>query len=248
MNKQKLPKASEQNLIEWLDTQYLKDNRIGGPTPPFYLAHQRMAMFILIGYCAFMFLALAFEQLRVAHIISAVVLLTANMVDLSLYDRRAKRFYKRIIEDGGEVIDPFNTWLCKSFISGSRPFTYVAMALFALAVYIFCAIALYRAYVGFTLVNFTPMQVYAVCPFPSLFALYDASGPFIFMDLDKGVVLGKSLLPYGALYGFAPDGNGSFEIVHNGKKVAKGKMLPDDAEYLFELLAIHKKYAHILKE
>lgn len=73
--------------------------------------------------------------------------------------------------------------------------------------------------------------------------------PFIFMDIEVGMVFGGALFSYDALRGIVESENpGGFELFYGSDMVASGVMLRDDMRYLQDILALRRKNADVLTE
>ncbi|MDR1669884.1 MAG: hypothetical protein LBR76_07995 [Oscillospiraceae bacterium] len=74
------------------------------------------------------------------------------------------------------------------------------------------------------------------------------ASPYIFMDISEGMLFGGALFAYDTLRDIRPvKKENNYELFYEGKKVAAFVMLPDDMNYLREVLALRGKYAEHLE-
>ena len=246
MEKTRNPKFSERNQIIWLDKDFVKNQKLNGKQPMWIPNHWKIALVAGICIVLLAVAVLAFTSIhwQISAMSVLIIGISAFLADALFDFRRYKQYYAGIIQDGGEIIETYNAKL----LGGSTPEMKVLFISCTLMIFVSLGVVLYNFIEGanhgsdlmlpFLLLLNTPVQIISL---QSSFC-----GPFIFMDLDKGMVFGGNVYSYASLYGFLPAGEGNgFELYYNDKFVAKGRMLPDDRLHLLKILEIHKKYAKV---
>lgn len=243
------PKMSERNQLVWTEPnfKFVREHSISRPKPSWISEHPKPAIVIMLIVFAALFTELLFEYnyVRIPLVLVFAVGSIFLCVDSFLAASRADKFRIKLLKRGGEIINPWNSKMLKTDKSVNI-MTTISIGLFV--IYIVVVLIIYAKGSD----NATNMLF--VFYFPITYSTTFSSNqyiysPYIFMDIDEGMLFGDALFPYDIMSGLKPTGNGNgFELYYEGKKVAYGRMLPDDMSYLQEILALRSKYKDYLTE
>ena len=243
------PKFSERNEIIWLDKKFAKNQKLICKRPMCISSHWKIALAVGVCIVLFAIVVSAFASIhwRISMMSVLIVMVSAVLADVFFEFRRYKQYYRGIIQDGGDIIDPYNAKLLGGATHGMK----VLLISWSLLIYGFLGVILYSFITGANTISdlLVPFVMIFIIPIQIISLQRSFCGPFIFMGLDKGMVFGGNVYSYASLYGFLPVGEGNgFELYYNDKVVAKGRMLPDDRLHLLKILEVHKKYFEVGRE
>ena len=162
----------------------------------------------------------------------SALLLVYLAADSILSGINMNRFYKKHLDAGGEIIDPWNARVIRA---RRIAYYYVKPPLTIITVIFLCVDMLYYKGIMFQFRGF-PGYFWLIVILSIIVNVYaDEKGfPYIFHSAEEGMVFGGALFPYSAFADFHPEGNG-FELYYDGRRVAYGVMLPDDMDRLREM-------------
>lgn len=240
------PKMSERNQIVWTEPnfKFVREHSISRPKPSWLSAHPKnwiaAILVLFVVFIVMLFSEFVFFRIPITIVCAALSLFV--VIDTILAAMRVDKFHLEHIKRGGEVINPWNARTLKTSKNGN------VIATIMLVVYIaFITVAFLMDING---ENDSFILFYSIY-LPIMYSTFSFGqitySPYIFMDIDEGMLFGDALFPYDIMSGLKPTGNGNgFELYYDGKKVAYGRMLPDDMNYLQEILALRSKYKDYL--
>ncbi|MCL2046964.1 MAG: hypothetical protein FWG88_11360 [Oscillospiraceae bacterium] len=245
------PRLSERNSIIWTDKDlmFMQENSIDYPKPPWMLTHTKKSILIIFVKALLCLIAdIARSHMsRLIFLNVATIFITMSIIDFVVSIKRANKFISKLIDQGGQLADSWNGEIIKR----ERYLPYISLAISSMCYYGFIIIAIkmaVNAHMGVDISgSFLSMgTVYGLSSV--IFFCYNIhSSPCIFMDLDIGMYFGGAIFSYDIMSGIHSTGSGNrFELYHEGKKVATGKMLPEDMNYLRSIIEIRSKYKNVV--
>ena len=240
------PKYSERNQVIWLDRKFIKNQKLSSKQAMWLSRHWKISTIIgAIGIIfAFVVPRVSSISLRISTLGVLIIFFAIFLPDAFLEFRRYRQYYNQIINDGGVIIEPYNNKL----LGGSTAGTIAMQITYTLLILSFIFIETYFSIVGIkTISSISNMSICLInLPVQIISLLGSYRMPFIFLDIDRGMVFGGNLFSYASLSGFTPVGErNGFELHCQGKVVAKGRMLPEDRMHLLQILEIRRRYEEI---
>lgn len=253
MSKEKPRKRNpaERNQVMWADKnfKFIREHSIAYPEPTksaWQITRKKSTIIILALLFAALLIFISFEFTMIPITLAWVALNILLLVEICKKEMRTRKFYKDLINRGGEIIDPSNINMINKNTTSNR----ITWAIFLLIICSYLGVAIYLVIIGLV----PPFYFYYLFYYPSFYyfsfnnmSVTPIPCPIIFMDIDEGLLFGNALFSYDILSGIRPTGKGNgFELYYEGKKVAWGNMLPADMNHLLEMIEIHEKYSDYL--
>jgi hypothetical protein len=232
--------------------QFKREHSLEMPQPSRLHNHTKQT---LIWFCVYVALVIAGAFLRISRIPLAcvsMVLMTILIADEYRADVRVLRFYEACLRRGGKTVAPWNERLLNR--NGTAALR-LGIAILLLLLYALMGAVVYGEITKSEGVEvFSWVYILLVVPITLVSNRHPRPSmnvycPFIFMDIEVGMVFGGALFSYDALRGIVESENpGGFELFYGSDMVASGVMLRDDMRYLQDILALRRKNADVLTE
>ncbi len=196
-----------------------------------------------------MFLKIDFPVLKIPLGITCIVFYVLYFLDLHTAAVRGIKFHKAAVERGGEIIDPWNKRIIENkngLLDIILLILFFVLFLAILATYFLDSLQKYNMILPITVFSFLSNYFYS---YRGMKYSYPGVYYCIFLDFNEGMLFGNALFTYDIMSGLVATGkNNGFELYHEGKKVAEGKILPDDFKHLQDILEVRNKYRDVLEE
>lgn len=239
------PKQRVSNQVYWVERnlKFIREHSIVMPEQMKLVTHIKVLIVVFTTLMIFLILSLILKLSLVPFIIILNIIIFLFLTDAFLTSMRASKFRNELLKRGGEMINPINVKIMK--FNGTIP-NLIAMIFILLLVLLYSGAWVYREISGINI-----SSSFTTAYFNFYFAWFYTytinnigySSPFIFMDINEGMLFGGALFSYDVLSDIRPTGiNNGFELYYNDKKVAWGKMLPDDIEFMLEIISVYQKY------
>ena len=241
------PPISERNSVLWVDSdlRFMRENSRECPAPPYSVTHPKTVIVTLVIHFGVTIFAAFFgnTDVTILSICVSAILCTLFVVDFLMAQMRQNNFYRYLLDRGGEIAEPWNM----AIIKRNKVVIPLTAALLLLILYSCAGFFLFMYCSGrpgldsssiLTMMNYTNC-VYVLC------AIWHRQGsePFIFMDIDEGMLFGGALFTYETLVDIRPtERRNGFELYHRGKKAALGRMLPNDMKHLQDMIELIGRY------
>lgn len=242
---------SERNRVLWVDRdcQFKHEHSISYPRPTWFSVHKKIAIAGMLAFFVMVFLVflIGYTPLKILFICVSSILLSLFIIDTYGAGMRTYKFYKGLLERGGKIIDPWNAAIIKRTGKTAN----IVTLMFLLLLYLYVVVLSLASIRGWFHIDFSSIS-FSLNIVNFLF-ICNAAGystdAFIFMDIDEGMLFGGALFSYQKLSGIRPAKRGSgFELYYEGKKIASGNMLPNDMQYLLDIIEIQNKYQDYLSQ
>lgn len=242
------PPASERNRVAWIEKnlKFIREHSVAYPKPAWSTTHVNWLIIGMILFFAMLIptIFVRYIPLKIIFISVSALLLILYFIDFFIAGIRTSKFYKDLLERGGETADQWNAVIIRR--SGTTANVIILFAMIFLLVYI---VFLMLATIEGSRIN--PSSMIWSVNIVNLFNLYNFShnssynySPYIFMDINEGMFFGGAVFSYDTLCGIRPAGKGNgFELYYEGEKVAEGNMLSDDMKLLREIIDVRSKYS-----
>jgi hypothetical protein len=239
-SKQRNPPMSERNAVQWTYAAFPKAHCKEPELNP-WTAHEFALVIALLVTLAFVAVGGFVKVIRAPLLIAELIMFTALVILCFRTDRRNSGFYRGLLDRGGKIVEPWNYVILRR-----HKYNMFAAGFLALLACVFFGFVIYRELSGTAAERSGHFQtaVFPIYMFNIYSALSRASGaPFIFLDIDEGMLFGGAVFGYDVLSGIYPTGDGSkFELHYGGELVARGNMLPGDMQFLRAMIDTHAKY------
>ncbi len=250
MQKRKIP-ASYLPSVMWADKnkEFYFTHAKAYPKMMWISRHYKIFAFCSILVLIFMITTFFFPVLKIPLCVISFILILLNLWDMCATFVNEVNFYKDAIDRGGEIIDPWN----KRIISKKNKLINIALIIVCSLAY-FCLLAFVLLDFNQRFITEFPFSTFALLTnFFTIYcsAKYSYPGIYycIFLNFNEGMLFGNALFTYDIMNGLITTGkNNGFELYHEGKKVAEGRILPDDYKHLQDILEVRNKYKDVLEE
>lgn len=242
------PKLSERNQIMWVERnfKFIREHSTAYPEPMWHITNTKHLIIGVVVLFTVLLVFILFDYVRISIACVWVTWTIFLLVEAYKAEKRTDVFYKSFLSREGEIINPINS----KMVNKNTTVILIVGVLMLLIIGIYIGTVIYFELIGREL----PTYFYNLFYYPFIYHVLFSNStaistpfPCIFMDIDEGMLFGGALFSYDILSGIRPTGNGNgFDLYYEGKRVASGKMLPDDMRYLQEMLEIRKKYSDYL--
>ena len=243
------PPMSERNNVLWAsrDLMFIREHSIDYPKPSWAATNSKSVMIGLISYFAAMIVAAFVPNmpLKIASIFASTIIFTLHIADSFSAHMRENRLITSLLDRGGIIVDSWNATVIKRNGTTAQV---VALSL-VLVFYATMGLLIFRSFTGHLIDTTTVLAMLNCTNCVNIFnSLYNNQiGPFIFMDIEEGMFFGGALFTYDVMSGLqATVKRNGFELHFEGNVIASGKMLPDDMNYLRDIIEIRNKYKRLL--
>ena len=245
--KEQKPPMMQRNYVVWVawNKKFIREHSQDFPKPSWVATHTKGYIIWMLLYFIAMTSAFFVKNMhyRIILICSAVVIFTVYIVDEIIANIRFSRFIGRLLDAGGVIVDPWN----ERIINRNSRLVNLVAAVVIIVFYVTVSLILYRSIIGSADIGVAlmviPMNLVNFGNIYKSLNYYGEFGPYMFMDIDEGMLFGGALLSYDILSGIKPtETRNGFELYYENEKVAAGRMLPDDMNHLLSILDIRSRY------